>query len=103
MPAVQKDFALKLQKKLKERGVKFTIDETNILSELFVETLFEEVSQGKTVKLLNFGIISSSLRTINNSKKTENLVGDFQRFVISFKSSKKLKEKLNEEIKKSSS
>ena len=100
MPSVSKEFAKRLQMKLKGRDVKFSMDEVNLISDLFVETLSEEVSEGKSVKLLKFGNFSSTIRTLTNNKKNKEETVSYRRFVVNFKSSRTLKDNINEEIKK---
>ena len=101
--SVSKDFLKKMKTSFKEKNVDFTLDELKTISEVFVETLKSEVSEGKTVKLLTFGVFSSSIKTFVNRSDQDNLGTPFRRFVVRFKSSTYLKALINEEIKKETS
>ena len=92
---ITNEFTKKFKKKLKDKGANFTNSEIKTIEDYFVETLIEEVSEGKTASLLNFGVFSSSLQTFKNETSIEKLNGKFERFVVRFKSATKLKQKIN--------
>lgn len=94
------DFTNKLKDKFRKKGIRFSKSEISTMEEMFVETLFEEIAEGKKIGLLNVGILSSSIRTMKiKNAESENGFDKFERFVISFRTSKKLKDKINEQFK----
>ncbi len=94
------DFTGKLRDKFREKGIRFSKSEISLMEEMFVETLFEEIAEGKKIGLTNVGILSSSIRTMKvKNEENENGFDKFERFVISFRTSKKLKDKINEQFK----
>ncbi len=94
-----KDTTKLVQEKMREKGAHISLAEAAIIKNAVFDSLFEQISNGETVTIPNVGIFSSTLRSFDNNLSIDS-GKRIQRFTVRFKTSSKLKEKLNVEIKK---
>ena len=79
----------KINKRLKENGLSDGINTSKDIFNIVIDVLFEQISLGYSVKISEFGTFRSNLeRKILNGK-------EIKRYVIKFKASKKIRDKIN--------
>lgn len=90
---IRKDFLKVLHEDLKEAGVVKKKDESEVIMNIFFNSLFRVITTGITLTISNFGIFKSSLHSYRDPRYKDN--ERFDKWNIKFSPSKAMKARIN--------